>query len=182
MTGMLEATKEPARQPERVEATSRRQLAKMGDTSFACAGVDLAWDQPYFLPVASLNALRRDTLERLLEERSANRPLMQGGIVANSIPYPETTLTYRGNILNHKAEAFYRRHGVAEIEPAPESGLDMKGRVVMRTRYCLKHQLGMCDGVPQPSNLREPLALVGEDDHRYPLRFDCAACEMEVLY
>ncbi|MGC9334420.1 MAG: peptidase U32 family protein [Anaerolineae bacterium] len=180
--GQLTTGKEPALKPARAEATARRQLGKTGDSAFACAGVELAWDQPYFLPVSALNALRRETLERLGAEREANRPRMQGAILQNDVPYPERSLSFRGNVLNQKAAAFYRRHGVTEIEPAAESGLDMEGRVVMRTRYCIKHQLGLCQGTPQPSSLREPLYLVDEDGHRYRLRFDCAACEMEVVY
>ena len=81
-----------------------------------------------------------------------------------------------------KAVAFYRRHGVEEIAPAAESGLDMRGEVVMRTRYCIKHQLGLCDGKRRSGELREPLYLVDPDGHRYRLRFNCDECEMEVVY
>jgi putative protease len=52
----------------------------------------------------------------------------------------------------------------------------------MRTRYCLREQLGLClRESPDPSP-REPLHLVDEDGHRYRLRFNCADCEMEVFY
>ncbi|MBU0609462.1 MAG: hypothetical protein KKI08_16365, partial [Armatimonadetes bacterium] len=87
-----------------------------------------------------------------------------------------------GNVLNRQAEAFYRRHGVTDIEPAAESGLDMEGRVVMRTRYCVQHQLGLCDGAGNRTDVRQPLFLVDADGHRYRLRFRCADCEMEVIY
>jgi collagenase-like PrtC family protease len=181
-TGVLEAGQVPAHKPDRAEATARRQISRTGETPFACTGVQLAWDRPYFLPVATLNALRRETLDRLLAVRSANRPVVRGQIRRNEVPYPETRLTYRGNALNRQAVAFYQRHGVQEIAPAAESGLDMAGQVVMRSRYCLKHQLGLCDGSRQAGGLRAPLYLVDQDGHRYRLRFDCAACEMEVIY
>jgi collagenase-like PrtC family protease len=181
-TATLAAHKVPARKPEQAEKTATRQLAKTGDTPFACADVELVWDHPYFLPVAALNALRRETLDRLLAARSVARPVMQGEIRRNQVSHPETTLTYRGNALNCQAVAFYRRHGVKEIAPAAESGLDMSGRVVMRSRYCIKHQLGLCDGTRPASVLREPLSLIDQEGHRYRLRFDCAACEMEVVY
>ena len=180
--GTLVAEKVPPHKPERAEATARKQLAKTGDTPFACESVQLAWDQAYFLPVAALNALRRETLDRLSETRAANRPVMAGEIRRNQVPYPETKLTYRGNVLNQQAVAFYRRHGVEEIEPATESGRDMRGKVVMRTRYCIQHQLGLCDGQPRAGRLEEPLHLIDEEGHRYRLRFDCADCEMEVVY
>jgi collagenase-like PrtC family protease len=181
-TGTLVAERVPARKPDRAEATARRQLAKTGDTLFACAGVELAWDQPYFLSTAALNALRRETLDRLSAARAANRPVRPGQILRNEVPYPEAAVTYRGNALNQQAVAFYQRHGVQEIAPAAESGLDMRGKVVMRTRYCIQHQLGLCDGRRRTRVLREPLSLVDEGGHHYLLRFNCADCEMEVLY
>jgi collagenase-like PrtC family protease len=181
----LVAEKEPAHKPVQAEETARRQIAKTGDTPFTAVEVELAWDRPYFLPVSALNELRRKALDRLIDVREANRLRMEGGIERNDAPYPETTLTYRGNVLNRQAEAFYRRHSVTDIEPAAESGLDMEGRVVMRTRYCLKHQLGLCSGDPagqKDPGWAEPLYLVDEDGHRYRLRFRCAECEMEVIY
>ncbi len=180
--GTLAVEKVPARKPVQAEAIARRQLGKTGDTPFDCAAVELDWDRPYFLPVAVLNALRRETLERLRAVREDNRPRMQGLVQRNQVPYPETTLTYRGNALNRQAVAFYRRHGVEEIAPAAESGLDMRGRAVMRTRYCILHQLGLCDGADKAGTPQESLYLVDEDGHRYRLHFHCAECEMEVLY
>jgi 23S rRNA 5-hydroxycytidine C2501 synthase len=91
-------------------------------------------------------------------------------------------LSYLGNALNRQAVAFYRRHGVVEIEPAAESGLDMRGREVMRTRYCLAHQLGLCAGDGRRRDLREPLTLLDEEGRRYGLRFDCRACEMVIVF
>jgi putative protease len=57
----------------------------------------------------------------------------------------------------------------------------MEGRQVMRTRYCVLEQLGLCRK-ENPGAARDPLYLVDEDGHRYRLRFDCAACEMAVFY
>jgi collagenase-like PrtC family protease len=181
-TAALAEEKVPAHKPQKADVTARKQLCKMGDTPFVCAGVELGWDQPYFLPVAALNALRREVLAQLIAARAASRPRMRGEIQRNRAPYPETTLTFRGNALNKQSLAFYRRHGVMEVAPAAESGLNMDGKVVMRTRYCVQHQLGLCDGASKVDRLREPLYLVDEDGHRYRLRFDCGECEMEVVY
>ena len=45
------------------------------------------------------------------------------------------------------------------LEPAAESGLNLRGRTVMTTKLCLKHELGLCPktGAKQPA---EPLALI----------------------
>jgi putative protease len=164
-----------AEKPEAALATLRRQIAKTGDTEFASTGVEIALHTVPFLPVAALNALRRDLLDRLRAAREANRPRFEGGTVPNDTPYPESELSYLGNVLNAKAEAFYRRHGVERIERAAESGLDLRGRRVMTTRYCIREQLGLC-GVP----LAEPLTLIDDEGRRLKLRFDCEQCAMEV--
>lgn len=174
-----------ANKPDQMLETVQRQLAKTGDTEFVCAGVEVAWPEVYFLPFSALNDWRRRVLDRLREVRAQNRPRPEGRIVPNDTPYPEQRLTYHGNVLNEQAATFYRRHGVTQIEPAAESGLDMEGRQVMRCRYCIKHQLGYCPtrGRQQlPPDVQEPLYLVDEDGHRYRLEFDCRACEMEVYF
>jgi len=178
----LDVEKVRAEKPDLALATVEKQLRKTGGTAFACSGVEITWQTTYFLPVAVLNELRRVTLDNLIAARAQNRPLLKGDIHPNAVLYPEKRLTYLSNILNQRAEAFYRRHGVTEIEPAAESGLDMRDRRVMRTRYCLLHQLGYCRREKGTPALAEPLSLVDDDGHKYPLRFDCAMCEMEVFY
>lgn len=178
---VYEGTPEPAGKPEAALATIHKQLVKSGETEFACAAVVAEFSPVPFLPVSTLNAMRRELLEKLAAAREAARPREQGGITPNDEPYPERELSYLGNVLNSWAEAFYRRHGVTQIEPAAESGKQfMRGRKLMTTRYCLKHQLGLCPKTstePQPA---EPLRLIDEEGHRLRLRFDCARCEMEI--
>ena len=158
------------------------QLRRTGGTIFACAGVHVEWEDVCFLPLSALNELRRDALERLLAEREFNRLVRRCHRVRNDAPYPIRHLTYLGNVLNHKAEAFYRRHGVATIEQAAESGLDMSGREVMRTRYCLRYELGLCPRKDTFEQLGGPLYLIDDAGHRYSLDFDCARCEMVVYF
>jgi len=181
-TATIAIDKTPARNPDTSGATVRRQLAKTGHTPFACIGVDLAWSRAYFLPVAVLNGLRRDLLAKLEIVSAENRPREERRIVPNDVPYPVRHLSYLGNVLNQRAAAFYHRHGVTQIEPAAESGLDMRGRKVMTTQYCLRHQLGLCSKQGGTGHLQEPLCLVDEAGHRYEVRFDCSACRMEIYY
>jgi putative protease len=178
----LACDKVSANKPEMALETTRRQLGKMGETEFTCAGIEIEWEEVYFLPLSAWNGLRRRTLDRLAAVRAQNRPAVDGAVVKNDAPYPVDKLTYNGNVLNRQAAAFYRRHGVTSIEPAAESGLDMRGKQVMRTRYCLKHQLGMCPKEGGAQSLDEPLCLVDKDGRRYELRFDCAACEMRIFF
>ena len=81
---------------------------------------------------------------------------------------------------------FYRRHQVRDIEPAAESGLDLAGRVVMTTRYCLKYELGLCPRQPrsQAAAPTEPWYLLDDEGRRLRLGFHCETrdCTMDVVY
>lgn len=178
---ILSIEKQQARKPEQMVEAARKQLAKTGDTEFECAGIEIDWQEALFAPLSALNALRRDALEALVQVRAQNRPRLGALPVKNNAPYPVTQLTYLGNVLNQKAVDFYRRHGVVEIEPAAESGLDMRGRRVMRTRYCILHQLDLCKREHHGA-MEEPLCLVDEEGRRHRLEFDCAHCEMALFY
>jgi putative protease len=184
---VLDCAKSPAEKPGQAVEAVRRQLNKVGGTEFRCAGVEVDWSVPYFLPLSTLNALRRGVLGQLTSVRAGQRPVRQGGAVKNDFPFPEQALSYRGNVLNQKAAAFYRRHGVDKIDPAAESGVDLHGQMVMTTKYCLKYQLGLCarhasEAQPVVTDYKEPLYLVDEDGRRLRLRFNCGACQMEVIF
>lgn len=172
---------EPARQPEAALAALHRALRKCGGTGFSCRQVTIELAHPCHVPVSALNALRREALERLADLRRSARPAPASRVRPTLHPYPERRLDFRGNVLNRQAEAFYRRHGVAQIEPAAETGLDLRGRTVMRTRYCLKHQLGLCPRDGATARHPEPFHLVDAEGHRLRLRFDCARCGMDVI-
>ena len=183
--------KSPARKPQQAEETARKQLSRTGGTPFHSKGITLDWAQPCFLPFSTLNELRRAALDKLLEARVANRPVIANAVHRNAVPYPATRLDFRANALNAKAVAFYRRHGVTDIEPAPESGLDMRGRVVMTTRYCIREELGWCPrqksaGADRAASPKETLYLADEHGHRYELLFRChqdpEGCGMDIVY
>jgi 23S rRNA 5-hydroxycytidine C2501 synthase len=171
-----------ADKPEQARALIEKQLGKLGETEFTCRNIRLMVQPMPFLPAAAWNELRRGAVESLHAARLQKRPRTQGGILPNAFPFPETELSYMGNVLNEKAAAFYRRHGVMKIEPTAERGLDLHGRKVMTTRYCIKYQLDACPREGAGQTLQEPLSLVDEDGHRLQLKFDCKECLMEVIY
>lgn len=177
----IECEHAAAEKPESALENIRRQLAKCGGTGFECADVRLELNGAWFVPISTLNALRRGALESLEAERARSYPRRTGGPAVNDFPYPAKHLSFEGNALNSLAVQFYQRHGVESIEPAAESGLDLRGRRIMTTRYCILHQIGRCPrfgGKPRPE---EPLSLVDAEGHRLELRFECSRCEMEVF-
>ncbi|MFN2237084.1 MAG: peptidase U32 family protein [Anaerolineales bacterium] len=178
----LQYQKITARNPEQAVATLERQLTRLGGTLFRCDDFELELAESYFLPVSVLNTLRRDLVEALLVEREHNFPRIEVKIVPNEIPYPQSKLSFLGNVLNSKAEKFYRSHGVMDIEPAAESGLEMLGHKVMTTKHCIKYELGGCPHQDQPIKLNEPLYLEDQNGLQLRLSFNCRDCLMEVYF
>ncbi|MBN2572961.1 MAG: U32 family peptidase [Deltaproteobacteria bacterium] len=183
----LPCAKLRADKPDLASADIRQRLAKLGDTEFAAKRVDLAWTAPLHLAAKDVNGLRRALAKNLAAARAQARPTERRTIVPNDTPYPATKLDFRDNVLNDKARAFYRRHHVYDIEPAAESGLDMKGRTVMTTRYCLKYEMGLCprEGrAGQTAAWPEPWFLLDDEGRKLRLAFHCEtpACRMEIVY
>jgi collagenase-like PrtC family protease len=173
--------KPPARKKEAARQTILTQLTKLGNTIFECSALQIQTHDVYFLPVSGLNAAKRELVQRLLRVRGQNRPGPTGGVRRNDVPFPARHLTYMGNVLNAKAGAFYRRHGVETISPAAESGLDLTGQLVMTTKYCLRKELGLCSG-PGSGSPAEPMILEDGDGREYELHFRCGHCGMKVFF
>ncbi|HMD90688.1 MAG TPA: U32 family peptidase [Anaerolineaceae bacterium] len=174
---------ETAKNTEKARQTIEHQLCKLGGTEFECSQVDFDFLEAPFLTVARLNSFRREIIEKLILARQHNRPVETSAIVHNNIAqFPEKRLLYNGNVLNSRAAEFYYRHGVKTIEPAAESGLEMNGRKVMTTKYCLRFELNVCPYQTKSQKLAEPLELIDEQGVHYPLRFNCTDCVMEVYY
>jgi putative protease len=86
------------------------------------------------------------------------------------------------NVSNKMARAFYKRHGVTEIEKAFELQWDPGKARVMTTKYCVKYELGKCARFQRDTmgeKLVEPLTLK-HGENEYKLKFNCKPCEMEI--
>lgn len=178
-------TFEPARQAEQAEQALQRQLSRTGGTPYQVARLQVDWPEPRFIPLSTLNEARRTLLEKLSGQRRSSYIRQTFSLRSTTHPYPQSRLGYEDNVLNRLSRRFYERHGVSHIEPAAESGLDMKGRRVMTTRHCIRRMLGLCDRYPQASLLTLPHPPAGrlylQDGRRkYRLEFACDRCEMEV--
>jgi 23S rRNA 5-hydroxycytidine C2501 synthase len=176
-----------AEKPDLAQTAVETQLNKLGGSEFECTYLRNDLPEPWHIPLGVLNALRRGALEDLLADRLRNFTRLSGKIKKNDAPYPVQKLGFEGNALNAQARAFYARHGVAQIQPAAESGLNLHGQRVMVTRHCIKHQAGWCKIYPNPKAPpsdppQEPLTLIDEQGQRFPLRFNCKECVMEVYF
>ena len=118
--------------------------------------------------------------EKLLILRKENYKRQESEFKQTDYPYISKNLDYRENIVNKKAEQFYKRHKVEEIEYSVEKTNQTNNIVLMRTKNCIRFALGQClTRDKQSSDFDQNLYL--KDNHQtYKLTFDCKNCIMEV--
>ena len=161
-----------------------RQLSKLGDTPFTVRHIDIQTNGERFIPASVLTEWRRAVCNKLLanhhtsyERDRAARPNDER--LTQLLPQK---LPFTANVANHKAEAFYKAHGVAQIEPAFElKEPSAHNTPLMTCRHCIRHALGWCLK-NKPANAATQLALRLPDGRIFPLKFDCKNCEMQVLH
>ncbi|MDO9264184.1 MAG: DUF3656 domain-containing protein [Desulfosalsimonadaceae bacterium] len=182
---ILNMEKQVAEKPDMARAGMEKQLQKLGATDFVCVDLAIRTEHTYFISVQALNELRREAVASLMAARDVRRPGRGGKIEKNTVPFPGKRVSYLGNVLNQQAAAFYHRHGVTEIEPAPESGpkstMAMTGKTVMISKYCILYQLGRCLRDPSASKPAEPHVLIDENNWELEIRTRCDVCEMEIV-
>lgn len=170
-------TLERANNPAANAAALQAQAARNGDTIFAVRTVEVQGGE-WFVPASLAAGLRREGLEKLLEARLARTPVRRILPENPAARYPSERLTAEENVTNCLAEAFYRDHGVREIERGLDLAPTTAGRTVMRSSYCIRREIGEC--LLEHPRLRGPL-FVERGSHRYRLDFDCARCEMNLV-
>lgn len=172
---------------ERADISLRENISKLGNTIFAARNVSVDWTQPWFVPASTVNALRREAIEKL-EMARASRMHKWARAVAVSPPavYPDASLSYLANVYNQAARDFYAQHGVKLIADAYEAHTEAGEVPVMVTKHCLRFSFNLCpkqakgvQGV-QGQVRAEPMTLISGGD-RLTLKFDCKPCEMHVM-
>ena len=176
----------PSADANRVSQNIVKQLSKLGDTPFAPLDVIDCTNGTHFLPASTLNQLRRAATENLVQRRIAHfQPADNFTHPDARAVYPSTALDYRANVVNDKAEEFYRRRGVQQLERGLEQTLDYEGRALMTTKYCLRYELGCClQGKCQHKAVVDirpsDTLLLRNQDRLFRLEFDCARCLMRI--
>ncbi len=154
---------------EKMRENFINQLKKTGESDFYTENTEIIGELP-FMPVSKINEVRRKILSDLMNERLKNykRDLQKQLKYAE---FPQKELDYRANIHNSEAKCFYENSGCKVCEMSAESGAFPKE--LMRTKHCLKFAFNMCKSP-------EKLFLIDEKGKKYPLKFDCANCEMVI--
>ena len=161
---------EKAKNPEKMKENFITQLKKTGDSDFYVEAIEISEEIP-FMPISQINEIRRNILEKLMNERLKNyKRELQKPLKFSK--FPKENLDYRANIHNQCAKEFYEKCGCEVCEMSAESGALPKE--LMRTKHCLKFAFNMCKSPKK-------LFLIDEKGKKYPLMFDCKNCEMVVL-
>lgn len=174
------------------------QFKKSGESDFLVEDVKILTDKIPFLPISKLNELRRELLEKLMQERLKNyKRSSVKQIDGTATEFPQTKIDYKGNILNKGSKEFYEKHGCEITEFALESGGKCTGgkctegkcvtnKVAMTCKHCIRFAFDMCKKSEHTKNKAKDLFLVDEKGKRYPLKFNCSKgsnlCEMEILF
>ena len=175
----LEREKELARtsQTENI----KNQLAKLGNTPFEAERIDVDLKDNWFLPSSVLAEARRESVEKLLSARRMNYRQETFTLPKTDHAFPQSELTYLGNVMNEGAVSFYQDHGVTRIAPAFEKR-PAPDTVLMFCKHCLRYSMGWCPvRHKQKSPFKEPYYLVSGDGKRFRLEFDCKRCQMKVI-
>ncbi len=178
------AVRQPADNPRFAAASINKCLSRTGNTIFKVKNIEIDVDIPSFFPVSILNEARRNLLAKLEAARLLAYQRRERQAAPGQNNYPADECNYTLNVANRLAEAFYREHGVSSIERAFELQKEYSGMVIMTSRYCIRHEFGLCEKYNKSNSGSMPcLPLFIRDKNRtYRLEFDCRNCLMKVIY
>ena len=173
---LLEQDYELARTPQ--EENIRRQMARLGDTPYYLRSLSILFSQNWFIPSSHLAALRRKLVEKA-QSPSQSQPQVRQSQATLGAP-PTTSLEMGGGIANRLAREVAEACGLS-VAPSCEVQAS-SAEPLMVCRYCLRYELGQCPKqTGHAPTWKEPLQLRLPDGRRFPLKFDCQRCEMQVL-
>ena len=169
---------------ERMQTMIMSQVGKSaGHYRFEVVGIESEEALP-FMAASALNGVRRALAEELDTSECIKRDILHRTPDKESCEnnaYMKDA-SYRFNISNKLAELLYTECGVQSIEKAYELE-HQKHAELMRTKYCVRHELGLCPKAQSGKNASQltasPLYILN-NGQRYALIFDCRQCEMVV--
>ena len=190
VSASFEAGGQMADNQERMSGMISSQICKSaGHYRFHLDTVDAPEGLP-FMSASVLNGVRRTLAEKLDSIPLAGRPLLNRPLTeAAPAFFPSGNATYKQNISNRLSESLYRACGATSLEQVFELSHN-PGAELMRTKYCIRYELGICPvhqrGLRQnlPANLRDiktdTRLFLLNNGRRLALHFDCSKCEMTV--
>jgi putative protease len=178
----LQCPKDIAKNPEKALENIRTKLSQWGDTKFSIENIDIQLDTIYFIPASVLGEMKRQLVveleKALVENHRENRIVRTHRVCPLQSNYPESDLSYLGNVTNSLSRQFYENHGVTYIDDGMEKTMPEGETVVMTTKHCIRYANGLCS--KETGKPATPLYLTNERG-RFRLDFDCKNCCMKVV-
>lgn len=156
-------------------------FSKTGDYPFEINSISIDLKRITFIPSSSLNTIRREFLSSYMQYLLENyKPLTRQMQTADSsLVFPEK-LSYEWNVSNKLSSRFYINHGAKEIEPAFELQDNRAGKVVMKSRHCIRREMGICPKDNSNISAASPLILEN-NSKKLKVVFDCKTCQMNLI-
>lgn len=182
-----DAGTEEAQNSERMLSSIRSQIGKSAE-HFAFVTDDVKVDtsdgKMPFVAASFLNGIRREAalelsgqacIARKMENRTGSVAIASAEDAGGEASAGKS-VSYKANVANPLAQKVYRAYGAGEVEAAYEL-THREGAELMRTKYCIRHELGMC--LKDKGSYKGDLYLMN-NGRRFCLGFDCRNCEMTV--
>ncbi len=170
---------EIAKNPNMAKENWKKALQKSGESNFYIENIEFLTENIYFLPIAKINELRREILDKLMNFRINNYTIETQNKI-NPAQYLEKEGDYKLNVHNKMAEKFYNACNCKVLEYSPESSANHGNIELMRTKHCIRYALNMCFKKDSKSLSNEELFLIDDMGAKYRLIFDCKNCEMVI--
>ncbi len=166
---------------ERMIEMIQGQIGKSsGGYMFIVGEINAAEGLP-FMNTSFLNGIRRRLAENFDSKPCGKKEILlrEPGKVTKMFPLNNAPkkASYKANIANNIAKHFCFTCGISDIQDAYELN-HVQNAELMRTKYCIRYELGLCPKHHGAKNLK-PLFLLN-NGRRFALHFDCANCEMTV--
>ena len=97
--------------PDSADGQPETQLSKLGNTPFEAKEIEISFTDNWFLPASVLADFRRQAIDRLITARRINYRRELSVWKSTNHAFPQTMLTYLGNVMNTRAASFYRSMG-----------------------------------------------------------------------
>ena len=173
----LETVYQRADNQERMADMLRGQLSKATGHYRCTAGTIVCNRDLPFLAASFLNGVRRDLAQKLDKLPCNKKDILLRDLGRGHCKIAQKNVLYNSNVSNKLSKTIYLESGASDVEDAYELS-PAKGVELMRSRYCIRYELGMC---PKHHGCRNsgPLYLLN-NGQRFALNFDCRNCEMTV--
>ena len=178
VTVTCDAGNQSADDARRMAAMIGDQISKTaGHYRFMVSSIE-SYEGVPFMSASFLNSIRRNLAEKLESLQCGKKDLLLrdvGNADKGGFVFPQKKTSYKNNISNRLSETVYLSCGAESAEPAYElSHID--NAELMRTKYCVRYELGMC---PKHHGCRNSGSLyLLNNGQRFVLDFDCRNCEM----